>query len=200
MPHSELPHQEIMINANDVKQWAYCPRVVHYQRLYPAAGTPTPKMEMGHNQQNRIRDLLPRRSLRPFGLNKADMEFDRWLQDPVLGLQGRADLLLKIWGEAAVVDFKFTSSGLNRNIKLQLGAYSLLVESQMSLKTKVAFMFRIPDNEIIPVEIDQQLRDETIQAIKDIKKMILDERLPPPTGNRRRCVDCEFANLCADVW
>lgn len=83
---------------------------------------------------------------------------------------------------------------------MQLAAYSLLVESQTSVKPTVAFIFRIPDNEIIPVEIDQQLRDETIQAIHDIRKMIRQERLPSATPNRRRCVDCEFANLCADVW
>lgn len=191
---------EIMVNANDVKQWAYCPRVVYYHRLYPSAGAPTAKMEMGKAQQHRIEQLLPRRSLRPFGFFKARMEFDVWLQDLELGLQGRADMVLSVYGEAAVVDFKFTGSGLTRNIKLQLAAYSLLVERRLSVQTKVAFMFRIPDNEIIPVEIDAPLRAEAVQAVHDIRKMILQERLPPPTANRRRCVDCEFANLCADVW
>jgi CRISPR-associated exonuclease Cas4 len=200
MPPIDPPPPEIFVNVNDVKQWVYCPRVVHYQRLYPAAGTPTAKMEMGHNYQNRIRDLMPRRSLRPFGFIKPKMEFERWMQDPKLGLQGKADLILYVLGKVAVVDFKFTSSGLTRNIKLQLAAYSLLVESQTAVRPTVAFMYRIPDNEVIPLELNQQLRDETIQTIHDIRRMIQLERLPPPTPNRRRCVDCEFANLCADVW
>jgi CRISPR-associated exonuclease Cas4 len=200
MPATDPQPPDIIVNVNDVKQWAYCPRVVHYQRLYPAAGAPTPKMEMGHNYQHRIRELLPRRTLRPFGFIKPRMEFERWLEDPVLGLQGKADLVLYVLGKVAVVDFKFTGSGLTRNIKLQLTAYSLLIEARTAIRPTVAFMFRIPDNEIIPLEIDQPLREETIQAVHDIRKMIRMERLPPPTANRRRCVDCEFANLCADIW
>jgi CRISPR-associated exonuclease Cas4 len=200
MPPTDPVSPDIMVNVNDVKQWAYCPRVVYYQRLYPAAASPTPKMEMGHNYQHKIRELLPRRSLRPYGFVKPRLEFERWLDDPVLGLQGKADLILYVLGRAAVVDFKFTSSGLTSNIKLQLTAYSLLVEARMTLRPTVAFMLRIPDNQLIPLEIDQQLRDETTKIIHDIRTMLRSERLPPPTANRRRCVDCEFANLCADIW
>ena len=196
----DVTFHELVINVGDIKQWAYCPRVVFYHRFYGGAGVPTAKMDMGHAAQLKIRELITRRSLRPFGFETANRKFEVWMKDVVLGIQGRADLIVSNSSQLAVIDFKLTGGGVGRNLRLQVGAYTLLAERYLGIPADRAFIFRIPDNEILPVDVNAALRAEVIQAAADIRAMIMEERLPPPTPNRLRCVDCEFANLCGDIW
>jgi len=189
-----------LIPVTDLKQWAYCPRVVYYHRVMPAPPRPTYKMREGLAAQDLIETLETRRKLREYDLDGARRRFGLWLDNKELGLAGKIDLLLEAKDEIAVVDFKLTSGEPGQNHRLQLAGYSLLVEAAYGLPARRAFLYRIPDNRIFPEPMSEQLRQAVKTAIADMRRTGDTQLCPDPTEVRGRCVECEFANYCADVW
>ena len=189
-----------LINIGDLKQWAYCPRVVFYHRFYAGAGVPTAKMKFGLEAQADIESLETRRTLKYYGLEAAKRVFSPWFADTALGLQGRPDLVLEGLDRVAVVDFKFTGDGIGENHRFQLAGYSLLAELAYGVPARTGFIYRLSDGAVLPVDIDEHLRVQVSDAILKIRSMIESEDFPAATDVRKRCEDCEYANYCADVW
>jgi CRISPR-associated exonuclease Cas4 len=189
-----------LIPVTDLKQWAYCPRVVYYHHVMPAPPKPTYKMKEGLAAQEMIESLETRRKLREYGLDAARRRFGLWLEDQELGLSGKIDLLLEAPEEIAVVDFKLTSGEPGQNHRLQLAGYSLLAESACALPARRAFLYRIPDNRIFVEPMTEELRRAVKAAVIGIRKTGQSQLCPEPTDVRGRCVECEFANYCADIW
>lgn len=190
----------MMLRVTDLKQWAYCPRIVYYQRRMPGVGKQTYKMGEGKAAQEMIEQLEMRRTLREYGLEGAVRRFGVWLENEDLGLAGKLDLLLEMATEAATVEFKLTSGEVGRNHRLQLAGYSLLVETELNKVVKRGFVYRIPDGRVFPVPIDEPLRCAVREAMNEMRKMISAGWLPEPTDVRKRCEECEYANYCGDVW
>lgn len=189
-----------LIPVTDLKQWVYCPRIVYYHRAMPAIGKPTYKMKEALAAQELIETLEMRRSLKEYGFEGARRHFNLWLQQENLGLSGKLDLLLESPAEIAPVDFKLTSGEPGQNHRMQLAGYSLLAEAAFGVAARRGFLYRIPDNRVFTLEITEHLRGSVLAAVADIRKMGETQCCPEPTSVRGRCVECEFANYCADVW
>ena len=189
-----------LLPVTELRQWSYCPRVVYYHLLMAGAGRATYKMEEGSRAQEMIENLEMRRTLREYGLEGAERQFGVWLNDERTGLAGKLDLLLKMDETAAVVDFKLTSGEVGENQRMQLAGYSVLAEAAYGVPARRAFLYRIPDNRVFAVEITEELRKAVTTAVEEIQRMGDTQWWPPPTPVRGRCVECEFANYCGDVW
>jgi CRISPR-associated exonuclease Cas4 len=184
----------------DLKQWVYCPRIVYYRQVMPGAGKPTFKMEEARNAQDLIERLELRRGLREYGLDSAQRRFGLWLTDENLDLAGKVDLVLESEQSAAVVDFKLTSGEPGENHQFQLAGYSMLVESSLKKPAQVGFVYRIPDNRLYTIPIDEGLRQRVRDALRRIAEIRERQVFPGPTPIRARCAECEYANYCSDVW
>jgi CRISPR-associated exonuclease Cas4 len=189
-----------LLPVTDLKQWAYCQRIVYYHRVMPAIGKPTFKMREAIAAQDLIEHLEMRRGLQAYGLESAGRHFGLWLKDESLGLSAKTDLILETPDRIAIVDFKLTSGEVGDNHRMQLAGYSLLAEAVYHRPAPVAFLFRIPDNRVFPIEITADLRNAVTKATADIRTMADQQLCPPPTPVRGRCLECEFANYCADIW
>jgi len=151
-----------VIPVTDLKQWAYCERIVYYHRVMPAIGKPTFKMREAIAAQDLLESLEMRRGLQAYGFDDAARRFNIWLTDEALGLSGKADLLLEAPGRVAVVDFKLTSGELGGNHRAQLAGYSMLAEAVLDVPAERAFVYRIPDNRIFAVDITKELRERVV--------------------------------------
>jgi CRISPR-associated protein Cas4 len=173
---------------------------VYFHQVMPGAGQMTFKMREGLRAQDLIGNLEMRRTLREYGLEGAERQFGIWLENEKLGLTGKLDLLLKGEKTAAVVDFKLTSGGVGENHRMQLAGYALLVEAAMGLSVEKTFLFRIPDNKVYTVEVTAELRARVVEVVGIIRRMKEEEMMPEATEVRARCVECEYANYCGDIW
>jgi len=189
-----------VIPVTELKQWAYCQRVVYYHQIMPGAGQATFKMKEGTRAQEMIESLEMRRTLREYRFEGASRQFGLWLTDEGLGLNGKIDLLLRRSEDAGVVDFKLSAGAVGENHRMQLAGYALLVEAAIGLKVPMTFLFRIPDNMVFPVPITDEMRMDVRRAIEAIQRLKETEELPEPTSVRGRCTDCEYANFCGDIW
>jgi CRISPR-associated exonuclease Cas4 len=156
-------------------------------------------MEAGAAEHEVLTVLERRRTLREYGLSRGERHFHVPLYAASLGLRGVLDLLIIVEGRYYVVEFKDTTQPLQRNAKLQVAAYALLVEEGYGVTVAGAFVYRIPLGRIDEVALTATLRGQVRAALKEIQAMLAAERMPAPTPRRGRCVDCEYRRFCGDV-
>jgi len=190
----------VLVRVTDLKQWAYCGRIVYYQWVMPGAGKPTYKMEEGRLAQEMVEKLEVRRTLGRYGLEGAKRELGVWMTDEGVGLTGKTDLLLVGEGVGSVVEFKLTSGEPGENHRLQLAGYAMLAEAVRGLRVERAFLYRIPDEKVFVIEVGEEMRGRVREAVRRIREVREREWLPGPTAVRKRCEECEYANYCGDVW
>jgi len=188
------------LRVNDLKQYAYCPRIVFYHYTMPVQQKPTFKMEHGKIAEEQIQRLETRRKLRAYGLGEGTREFQVWLTSARLGLSGRLDLMITTPQGIFPVDFKDTREPVYRNHRVQLCAYALLVEDVLGQPAPAGFIYRVPRDDVVIVEMTAALRAQTRESIAEIHDMIAAERTPAATEQRGRCVDCEYRNYCGDIF
>ena len=194
------PAPPIPLRVNDLKQYAYCQRIVFYQYAMPVQRKATFKMEHGKVVEAKLEQLERRRKLREYGLAEGTRRFQVWLTSQRLVLSGRLDLLISTPRGGFPVDFKDTREPVRHNHHVQLCAYALLVEDSLCQPVSTGFIYRVPRDDVVVVDITPELRLETLAMLQAIREMIQAERMPPPTPVRARCTDCEYRNYCGDVF
>jgi len=190
----------IELRVNDLKQFAYCPRIVYYQYILPVERVPTYKMEHGKTAQIDVEALEKRRKLRAYGLERGERLFNLWLRSARLGLSGRLDLLIRTQTGCFPVDFKYTEEPPRRNHLLQLAGYALLVEEHFGVSVTTGFLYLIPKKDVAVIDLPGKAKDEVLAMLETMREMVRRESLPEPTPVRSRCQDCEYQNYCADIW
>ena len=190
----------IPIPVADLKQWAYCPRVAYYHHVLPGASQPTWKMREGLNAQDLIERLEARRRLSEYGWEGARRRFGLWLVAGDVGLCGKLDLLLERGSAGAVVDFKLTSGDIGQNHRMQLSGYAVLAEACCGLKVDMAFLYRIPDDQVFPFPVSPSWKKRVREAASAVRELQETGWCPEATLERMRCAECEYANYCADIW
>lgn len=190
----------IELRVTDLKQFVYCPRIVFYQYVMPVEKKTTFKMEAGKRAEVTVDKLEERRSLRKYRLAEGARYFHVWLRSEQLGLAGKLDLLLDSPEGLFPVDFKYTSGRPHTNHRFQLCGYALLVEEAYGRAVTHGFIYLIPQEEVVVLDLTQAQKEETLSLLTDMRDMIRTERMPEPTPVRERCAECEYRNYCGDIF
>ena len=190
----------IPLRVNDLKQYEYCPRIVFYNTVMPVERKTTLKMERGKDEEFRLDALEKRRTLKRYELTSGKRSFHVSLESKRLGLSGKLDLLITSQRGHFPVDFKYSKSRVHRSHAFQLAGYALLVEEAFETKVETGFIYLLPIQEVVAVDLTQRLKEEALARLAAIRVMITEGILPPPTEFRARCEDCEFRNYCGDVF
>ena len=194
-----------MFTVTDLKQYAYCPRIVYYHHCLPDVRPITYKMEAGREAgtSEEMREL--RRSLRPYGLRRGTRHLDVWLSSERWKLRGRADLVIDTddnpTGERELipVDFKLSPGRMGANLRLQILAYGIMLEETWEVTSRRGFVYFIPRRRAVEVPFTPELRARFEASLTVMRDIVERERMPPPTRSRARCQACEFRRFCNDV-
>jgi CRISPR-associated exonuclease Cas4 len=190
----------ISLRVNDIKQYAYCPRVVFYQYSMPVEKKTTWKMDQGKIEEAEIDRLEQRRKLTGYRLAEGERRFHFLLTSTRLGLTGKLDLLIDSPEGLFPVDFKWTTGRPHRNHIFQLCAYALLLEVHFHKPVTKGFVYLIPQSDAVVFDLTAELKQQTEAVLEEMRRMIETEQMPPPTPMRNRCTDCEYRNFCGDVF
>lgn len=192
-----------MLEVTDLKQYAYCPRVVFYRYCLPTLRPVTVKMEAGVAAHRQEIEREQRRTVAIYGLEQAERRYGVRLASNALGLSGRLDLVLvcggERQGEAVPVDYK-NARQVRSNWRPQLAAYGLLLEDAWGLPVRRGFVYLIPLRRAVEVRLGEREKEQARRLVCEVHQMIRCERMPPPTPQRGRCADCEFRRFCNDVY
>ena len=189
----------VLVRVTDIRQYAYCPRVVYYTMVVPVPRPVTFKMEYGVDAQQHVEALEMRRKLRRYGLHSGERHFRVDLESPRLGLSGQVDLVLLTPDEAVPVEFKHTERPVSKNHRLQVAAYALLIEERMERPVRRGFICRLPSGRLQQLACGPVEREQALEIAASVRAMLHTQSRPGPTGVRARCTDCEFRRYCADV-
>jgi len=188
------------LRASDLRQYAYCPRIAYYKHVLPGLGPPeTFKMLHGRVEEDRLARLEARRKLRRYRLGEGVRRFGEWIACASLGLAGICDLVIESPIGIFPVEFKMTEGGVAPGHRLQLAAYAMALEERHERPVQRGFVYLIPPEDVVVVQIDEALRKAVRSAARDIRAAVEGECLPPPTRLRSKCRQCEYLNLCNDV-
>jgi len=190
----------IPLRVNDLKQFEYCPRIVFYNTVMPVERKATVKMDRGKEEEFKLDALEKRRTLRRYQLGSGERRFHVWLGSARLGLSGKLDLLIISPKGYFPVDFKYTRGRPHPNHLFQLAGYAMLVEETFQSQVETGFIYLAPIQEVSAVNLTPELREQTLIHLEEIRKMIWEGILPPPTPVRSRCQECEFRNYCGDIF
>jgi CRISPR-associated exonuclease Cas4 len=184
----------------DLKQFAYCPRVVYYSYCLPLIRPTTYKMQAGQEAHQAEKGREQRRSLRVYGLKEGERIFDLWLESQELGLRGRVDMAVRIGDREAIpVEYKDSPGRAGSHLERQLAAYGLMLEETWGLPVKRGFLYFIPQRRSKEVPLTAKLFEQVRETVEAMRRMVEREAMPPPTRQRRKCVACEFRRFCNDI-
>ena len=190
----------VPLRVNDLKQFEYCPRIVFYNTVMPVDRKTTIKMGRGKEEEFRLDALETRRTLKRYDLGSGERRFHVWLESARLGLSGKLDVLIVSSKGYFPVDFKYTRGRPHRNHLFQLAGYALLVEERFQTSVDTGFIYLAPIQQVIAVPLNIQLKQETLDRLRQIRTIIKEGILPAPTAMRSRCEECEFRNYCGDIF
>lgn len=184
----------------DLKQYAYCARILYFHTVLPAVRPLTYKMEAGIVAHTQEEGREKRRSLKSYGLLEGKRSFNVVLYSAELGLSGELDMLIETETELIPVDYK-QSKKAGKHFKMQLAAYGRLLEQIHSSgkPVKRGFLYMIPLRKATAVSFTKPLRRQLERSISAIQQIAVRQHVPEPTKYPSRCVDCEFRRFCNDV-
>jgi CRISPR-associated exonuclease Cas4 len=120
-----------------------------------------------------------------------------WLRSDKYGLTGKADLIEEKAGEIYPVEYKRGKSKDWKNDQVQLTAQALCLEEMLQLKAPISkgFIFYHLSNFREEVELNEELRKETIKIISEFRQLLITERKPVIPFNPK-CPNCSVYPVC----
>lgn len=188
-----------VLTAWDLKQFAYCPRVLFYALCVPVKRYVPPRVEIGTEVHALVERLERRRGVRRFGFGRAEKRFEVRCSSARLGLNGTVDMLLETAVALAPVEFKMSARGPRQNVRAQMTAYAVMAEETFGKPARRGFLVEIPQMQVHAIDVAAADVTALEARVAVIRKMIADERLPEPTADRGKCLDCELLTYCGDV-
>lgn len=199
---------EPMFSVTDIKHYFYCPRIVYFERVLhakPVLGSQQEDAQESH--EHYVIKELRRKDAIYYSpdFTGAEKRLFLPLSSAKLSLQGVLDLLIKTKdGEYVPVDYKMMSSDKCRvwmDHKYQLTAYALLVEDCYGVCVKRGFINYIPEKFIIEIDITPSMKDHVKRVLTHIKRIITEEKLPPPKTAKNKCTGgCGHKKTCRGLY
>ncbi|MEM3382793.1 MAG: CRISPR-associated protein Cas4 [Nitrososphaerales archaeon] len=191
---------EEYIAISDIKQYHFCPRIIYFSKVLGVEERLTESEEKGKEAHNDFHKKEKRRSSL-FGLKSIKI-IQKWtalyIKSEKLRLHGILDMLIKTDNEFIPVEFKYTKAP-NRPQKghiYQIVAYSLLVEESFHTIVKRVAIYYSKDDKILIIPLTEEMRSHVLWTLKQILKIIHEEKLPETFPPERKCKSCGYFWIC----
>ena len=184
------------ITANDVKRYAYCPKIIYFTHVLHLEERVTEAMEYGRelHKDEFILPIIAR--IKPVKVLKGvELVSDR------LGVTGKPDfILITRFNEYIPVEVKWAEEVIKgrarEDHKYQLSTYALLIEERYSTTVKRGYIYYVKSKSIVEVHLSNDLKGEVKRALKEIYEIIEGEREPEVKVSKSRCENCGWKKYC----
>ncbi len=180
--------ETVLISA--LEHYSYCPRqcaLIHVERVFDE-NVFTLRGRHAHERA----DEAQTRVEKGVRLERAlPLWSDRW------GLIGQGDVVeFHPDGRVVPIEYKNGPRRERRHDDLQLCAQALCLEEMLHVPVSQGAVFSLQTHRRRDVTFDQALRDETVQAIADVRAVLQNTNALPPPLNDKRCPRCSLADAC----
>ncbi|MBN1800682.1 MAG: CRISPR-associated protein Cas4 [Candidatus Lokiarchaeota archaeon] len=187
-------YDQPLVGTEDVRQYAYCHRILYFRHVLRAPMLKTYKMEYGQKKHEELQKMK----------NSTSEEYSQkyynvFLTDADLGLLGLIDYFEYDGNAAFPVEIKSGNvppNGLNFSHKLQVVAQAILIEKNFDFAVTKARIYYIKDQQVVDYELAIDDKMDCIEVVRKIQKLLKSEAIPLPTEDKGKCVDCECRKYC----
>ncbi|MFW6094300.1 MAG: CRISPR-associated endonuclease Cas1 [Pseudomonadota bacterium] len=194
--HDDAP----LIPVRILNEYTYCPRLAYLEWVQKEWRDTADTVEGRH---------VHRRVDRPSGKlpdpEQQDEELTRQirsveLSSPALDLTGKIDLLEVRDNKVTPVDYKRSKRPhVSRQVydpeRVQLCAQGLLLEAHGYECTEGVIYFS-GSRERVTVSFDDELRQQTIEAARELRTLVECGQIPPPLEDSPKCPKCSLVSIC----
>jgi len=200
LPFPELSADQPLLPARMVNEYVYCPRLAYLEWVQGewAESADTVEGAHAHRRVNRSGGRLPAAG----ELEHEDRIHARsiTLSSNRLGLIAKLDLIESEEGRVVPVDYKrgkrpHVEKGAYAPERVQLCAQGMLLEEQGYECTEGVLYF-VAGRERVRVVFDEELKQETRQAIQGLRLAAAAGRIPPPLLDSPKCPKCSLVGIC----
>ncbi|MEL9941026.1 MAG: CRISPR-associated protein Cas4 [Ignisphaera sp.] len=181
-----------------LKEFVYCPRLAYYKYfnfVEPATES------MRYAKQVRPSAIEISKTISTFVKDSCELELERYVESPRLGLRGYVDALAICDKEAIPVEVKLSSSpeALKRyslHHIVQLVAYAIAVEETIRKPVYRAIVVSLEPPTAFQIVLSPALREHVYRVARELHRMIEQESFPRPTAKKRKCSACFYKKMC----
>jgi CRISPR-associated exonuclease Cas4 len=180
--------ETVLISA--LEHYSYCPRqcaLIHVERIFDE-NVFTLK---GRHAHERVDSGV--------GSTTKGVRVERGtpLWSDALGIAGKADAIeFHDSGAVVPVEYKSGARRASRHDDLQLCAQALCLEEMLHTAVGHGAIYSINTRRRREVVFDNDLRDETMQAIANVRALLNETGALPPALNDGRCPHCSLIDAC----
>jgi CRISPR-associated exonuclease Cas4 len=185
------------LGTEEIRQFAYCKRILYFRYVIRAPMYRSYKMEYGVKKHEKLQNVADKSKE-----NFCHKYYNVYLTDAQLGLVGLIDYFEFDGKEAYPVEIKtgnIPPEGLENAHRLQIAAQAMLIESNFDFLVKRARVFYSKNNEYVDYEIKVDDKLRVLELIDEILHMLEDEKIPEPTKDTGKCTDCECRKFCNNI-
>lgn len=188
----QVSHKTGKLDVSDIVQFLYCPRKVYFIKV---AGFKIlkPKMEEGRKVQEEVIKRLETIAKKMGG----ELLKNVWLESDIYCLTGSVDAIINAKNGIFPVDVKFSRfSSISYAWKIQLTAYSVLVEEKFGKRVDKAFIYLVSEKEMLKeVIISAEDKKALMRLLEEIRELLENEDYPK-TSKSKKCGYCEMEKFC----
>jgi len=179
-----------IFTCEDIRQYYYCPRKIYFRYVLRVPTRETYKMAYGR-KVHRHADI------------SGNVMKDVYLCSEELGLAGIIDFVEFVDANSVnIIEIKCGrfKRQMYEDHKIQLVAQAMLVEKVLGLRVNKIKTLNVETGESREIQIVEYHRNAVREALEEMRRIVLEERIPEPTKHRARCIDCECRVYCDDVF
>lgn len=180
--------EAVLISA--LEHFSYCPRqcaLIHVERVFDE-NVFTLRGRHAHERADQALTTVE---------NGVRMERALPLWSDALGLQGRGDVVeFHPDGRVVPVEYKHGVRRERRHDDLQICAQALCLQEMLGVTVSVGAVYSLQTHRRREVCIDEALREETREAVAQVRAMLQDAGPLPPALNDGRCPRCSLLDAC----
>ena len=179
------------VNISALNQYAYCARRC---ALIYIDGEFTDNL---HTQRGNAEHARVDRAAHMTKRDGARVEYALPVWSDSLGLIGKCDVV-EFWPDGTIypVEYKHGPRRAWLNDDLQLAAQAACLEEMFERSIPCGAIFHATSKRRREVELSNTLRQHLVESVAEIRALIGQTKLPPPTSDTRRCHECSMRDIC----
>lgn len=181
-----------------LRQYCFCPRIPYFQELLRLNPTRPEWVKQGEILHQKQAAVFKHRTLKRFGLEKADQQFEVFVKADNLALHGIIDSLLITDDCFYPIEIKLSGIKPTKGQIMQLTAYAMVAEKQYNLACDKGFILFDKNGKTHPIKIDDKMRKKVLDVRDKITTDLAKSYLPDSSATPAQCTQCEYLNYCND--
>jgi CRISPR-associated exonuclease Cas4 len=198
---------ENTISVTDIKHYFYCPKIIYFDKVMHADAVLSSQQEDAKrvHQAKEKKDKRRKTMFYDERFPGCQKIFRVHMFSGSLSLEGIADCVIIINGHEYIpVDYKRTFSKGGKawtDHRFQLAAYALLLEEQYSAIVRRGFVYYLPEDLAVEVEITESMKTYLKKVIMAIHNVIKSGEEPSARIPKSRCSGgCGYLWICGGIW